>query len=226
MKIWLKNTLAGTVFALGIGGTIAYSTWLRPILNDEVVYIATTTIAPNAVIERGDWTKARISRNVVPVGAVVSPSTLVGQMASTTIPQHGIFTASNIEKDPLAITPNTQDFQLSRSWISVVPDSLRRGNEVYMYLLPSTTPATPHNITQAETGAPFLSNIPVEFVHNGSNQEVLNANPPVSGDLGSRANGTAVPSDVELKLTNSQVSEVISAIAQKDKFILTYSIPT
>lgn len=223
MKLWLKNTLAGTVFVFGIGGTIAYSNWLRPILNDQKVYIAKSTLAPNAVIGSNDWTATRIPRSDVPVGALTSPTSFVGKMARATIPQRGIFTDSNIENNPLAITTNTQVFELTSSWIADVPDSLRRGNEVYIYVLQNTTPATPTNIHQAETTAPLLSNVPVEFVHNGSNQEVLNVNPPSSGDLGTRANGTSVPSKVELKLTDSQVNQIMSAIASQEKFILTYS---
>ncbi|MFD1674153.1 flagella basal body P-ring formation protein FlgA [Alicyclobacillus fodiniaquatilis] len=235
VKQWFKYGAATVVFLIGCGGTIAYTNWIRPVLNDQEVWFATKTLTPNAMIQASELTHGYMDKDHIPEGSVLDENQIVGKRASVTIPENGIITNSNLETDSLALTKGTQDFQVSSDWIASIEDTLRRGDHVDIYLLPSDqeTMTTGSNgaghktaaINAAMQSPPYLKNIPVEWVHNDSNQEVVNNSAQGTGDLGSPENGTAVPSKLELKLTNNQVSELVTAIKAQNKLIISY-LPT
>lgn len=229
----MKHSLAATVFVVGIGGTFAYVNVLRPELVDRTVLLATHTIQPNQVITRQDLIAQRVPTDVLPTGYLTPSDSVIGDMAAQVIPTHQVLSSSAVEKSPLALTRQTIDVPIVSTWIAGVPDSLRRGNLTDIYLYKQTPSSEVRAKKSLSAGAmqhittreqPLLTDIPVEFVRNGQNQEVTsNSRDTNSYGLASRANGTAVPEELELAMTQQDFSKLLHRLEEGYQLIFAYS---
>ncbi|SFV03662.1 SAF domain-containing protein [Alicyclobacillus macrosporangiidus] len=245
MKPWLKNTLAGATLLVGVGGTIVYNQYLSPIINDAPAYVATRNIEPNTVIQAGDIKAVHVPRAIVVPSAISDPNAIVGKMAAQTIVVNQQITPVDLETDPLVPQKGQYIVPIISQWIAAMPDSLRRGDKVTIYVRPApsstsgTSPTAPPAVSQHSTPAPtapnnfmsqvsqepLLQDVPVEFVRNGSNQEVQNA-PPVTlggGVLAERQNGTANPSEMELLMTKTDWDKLYAAVQANNQLVFVYA---
>jgi hypothetical protein len=230
LKTWHKNAIAATFVVLCAGGSVVYDQLLAPKLKDATVYVATHPLAANHIITSADVRPILIDRSYVSPTAVTDEQQIIGKMAAQVIAQNQQITADQLESDPLVPGPGQYIAPIMPNWIAAVPDSLRRGDKVNIYAYPPHSPGgapTPtgsmvSNLVQSQM--PILTDIRVEYVRNGSNQEVLNA-PPVTiggGALGERENGTATPSKLELLVTQDQWNQLYSTVKAGNQLVFVY----
>jgi len=235
MKSWLLNVIVGAVSVLSAAGSVAYNQLLAPQLNDKTVYLAARTVLPNTMISNSDLRAALVPTANVSPTAVLDPSKIIGKMAAQIVSQNTQITTSDLEDNPLVPSGDDIIVGINQSWISSVPNTLRRGDLVSVYVAPShQSGPTASSLAPLPTN-PILTNVPIEFVQNGSNQEVINSSSgtntssitPNWGD--SRANGSSAPAFLELLISsNDWTTSLYPYIIAGDQliFVATYSNKT
>lgn len=226
-KTLVLNSLAGLVLVATVAGTIIYNNYLSPILHDKTVLVASKTLQTNQVLDATDFKSVMVPTSLLEPGVVTSASQVSGMMSAQVITANQQITQNDLEANTLTPKANQEITPISPNWIYSVPDSLRRGDTVDIYVYPKPQlgqTMQPSQLTKNATKGPLLKNVTVEYVHNNNNQEVTNAPGPVDngGPLSLRENGTANPDLLELLLTPSQIV-TLQNLSITNQFIFTYS---
>ncbi|WP_436664466.1 SAF domain-containing protein (plasmid) [Alicyclobacillus acidoterrestris] len=244
MRTWVKYTIAGAVFVIGVPGSIIYNQYLSPYFKDETVYVATKTLSANSPLVEKETNGAVVSyfeaeklpRNQVSPGAITNPVELEGLYTTQAIAKNQQITNLDVEENPLALTPGTQDVPITSSWIAAMSPTIRQGDYVKIIPLPPSqtniavtnepNPTVGANQTNGkqikslqdlETANSSLDNIPVLYVHTSDNQEVTNAQ---NGTVANRDNGSGIPNNLDLKMTNAQATLLAQYVQQGYKLFI------
>lgn len=218
VKSWLKYTLATAFFVVGVGGSVTYNQFLEPYLNSEWVYVATQNLSANTALQPTDWLRERVLRSEVSPEAITNKNQLLGMYTIQGMTSLQQFTTATLQSNPYAITSGTVDVPVSSTWIASVSDTLRQGDYVTLIPIEKMTASNSANLV---TPTMDLSNLLVLSVHATGNEEVTT--PPSSAgsqSLGTRYSGTGTPSNLDLKMTESQAQEVATDVQQNDQFLV------
>ncbi|GMA65649.1 SAF domain-containing protein (plasmid) [Alicyclobacillus fastidiosus] len=235
MKTWVKYTVAAAVFAIGGPGSIAYNQFLSPYLNDETVYVASQNLGANSPINTSDFIALQLKRTEVSPNAITDPTQLEGMYTTQTMSKNQQFTSIDIEQNPLALTPGTQDVPITSSWIAAMSPTIRQGDYVKIVPLPPTQTSIAvspnvngknpngnnqpiNSLQDLENANSSLDNIPVLYVHTSDNQEVTDASSSTTPT--SRDNANGMPNNLDLKMTNAQAETLAGYIQQGYKLFI------
>lgn len=231
MNKWIKIGMAVAAIVVGDGGAILYNQYLSPKLTDESVFVAKAPISANSRIQAADLKQVLIPRNIVQPGSITNLMDAVNKLAAANIQTNQPITDALLETDALQPQKGQEIVALNSKWIAALPDTLRRGDHVtiYLYHQNGNTPISNTKAVQSvtKTTAAYLQNIPVEFVHNGSNQEITNQSTqhqPTTGTLTSRSNGSGDPAEVELLMSPQKYADLVSHVESGSQLVLAYSV--
>ena len=215
MKSWLKYTMAATVFAVGVGGSIAYNQFLAPYFTSEWVVVAAKPLGPNQPIA-GQFVRERLPDPDVSPGAITQVAQLSGEYTTGRMAQRQQFTTLNVQPDPFTITKGYEDVPIPSGWIEAVSDTIRQGDEV------SIVPLFPQNGIQPGSVLLHtdLNHILVLSVHTQNNQEVLTSPQTGVQSEGTREFGTGSPANLDLKMTTKQAQALARYIAEGEKLFI------
>lgn len=233
MKAWAKYTIAGVVFLIGAPGSVVYNQYLSPYLNDQTVYVATTNLntnTPVSVQQNGKilvyFKPEKMKRTQVSPGAITNPQQLIGLYTAQSMSENQQFTNLTVEPNPDAIMPGTQDVPITSSWIAAMSPTLRQGD--YVKIVPIPPNQTSVSVSNQSSSLSLqdlagnqspLDNIPVLYVHTTDNTEVTNAGTTSDSSM-ARDDGSGMPSNIDLLMTNTQASLLASYIQQGYKLFI------
>lgn len=206
-------------------------------------------IAKKDVITKSDLTIQRRSRkdlinNYVPATKI---SDVIGEDAGQVIPGNDMVSYSMIDYDHLI--PNAKKGQAIRpiphDWIYAMPGSIRRKDHVNIYIISKddlknmspdqTNPNSNQTMTASSNKkdssvttipdtsfmTPILTNIPVVYAKDSSNNEVVSSDPKNQQEK--RLTATGQISELEVILNNQQFEKLATAVVDKGaKLYFTY----
>lgn len=218
MKVWVKYTMAASIFLVGGPGSVAYNQFVSPYMNDQTVYVATANLSADTPITSYDFRGIPLKRSHVSPGAITNPYSMIGLYTTEAMSKNQQFTALTLEPDPLTLTPGTQDVPIPSSWIAAISPTIRQGDFVKIVPMPPTqTGSVPQQSLPVHSRT--LNNIPVLYVHTSSNQEVQNESVSPGTPL-ARDNGSGIPNNIDLKMTNAEADQVAKDVQQGDKLFI------
>ena len=215
MKPWMKYTMAATVFAVGVGGSIVYNQFLAPYFTSQWVYVATTPLGPNKPIGN-QFVRERLPDSAVSPGAITQMMQLQGNYTTQRMAARQQFTSVNVQPNPYTITKGYEDVPIPSGWIAAVSDTIRQGDDV------SLVPLSPQNGLQPGSVLLHtdLNHLLVLSVHTQNNQEVLTSPQVGVQSEGTRQFGTGSPANLDLKMTTKQAQAVARYIAEGEKLFI------
>lgn len=248
MKRYL-NTIVSIGLILGaISGIILWEAYLDDVINTKEVVVATRTLEKNAVIGKDDIKLAKIPIEQVPENAITDPGKTLGKETAFVIRKGQQIVTDTIDFE--GIVPNSDQVivPIPKEWLISVPGSLRRKDRVNIYEVPdkelsrkATIQANRTSVIKATeseqvstntlmsgqvyadfTGGaginqPIISGVTVAYAKDPSNQEVK---PAEQSKL--RIDATGTISDLELVLTEEQLSRLKLKALEGYKFIVAY----
>ncbi|KPV42686.1 SAF domain-containing protein [Alicyclobacillus ferrooxydans] len=236
--MWVGNALAGISLVVFVGGAVVYEQYLSPILQDTTVWVAATNIPPNTLLTAHNVKTELVPRRILETGAITNPVFLRNKRSATLLAANQQLTAKDLETNALTPVGNEQIYPIPSSWIYAIGGGIRRGDSVSIYAYPkNNTPGTPSNsfstsktTTQTATSSSqsvasvILSHVAVEYVRNGSNQEITNASPNAlssTNPYAQQENGNGTPTTVDLLLTPVQFQQ-LKTLSLTNQFIFSY----
>lgn len=214
MKKWLLRLLGVFCLLLFFGYIYVYETHLHGQFNQSDVVIALGHIPQNAIIQEENLALTSYPNELITQDTIQDKHQLVGLRTTQPINKNDTFTIEKTEPHFLKKTDEHRYFSIPQSWIQSVPGSLRRMDEVDVWLTPHQNHIELDFIVQHE---PYLQGIIVAFIKNSSNTEVVGALEPSD-----RLDAESRPALLELSLTNEQFKQLLRAHKAGYSFIFSY----
>lgn len=211
-----KNLILGLVFfILFIGVAIVIQKDVLGGYKNVDVYIATRDILPNEKVTTSDLKIFSLERELRTDDMIFRPSDVVGKAATTKIPENSFVTYSALDEEVLWPTENHSFYPIPNEWILHIQGSVRRYDQVNVIAVPERS--NDPTVQLPIISEPILQSVPVVFVKNNSNKEVLNE----EGD-DNRLLGTSRPTQIELSLTLDQFKRLEKTYMDGYSFVFSY----
>lgn len=205
---WKRPVIAVIATLVGAALVVTWDLYLHPKLTETTVVVAAQTIHTNTPITKSDLTTETILRtNEIP-NQINDSYELIGKVATVEIGQGLPFASFMISQNDLIPNETHQTYIIPLSWIYAIPNTVRRGDHITLYLVPN--PQVPH--FHVVNTKPFMVSVPVEYVLNSQGQEVTNLNPSSTANSAeNRQNSTSTINEIEVLLTQKQGQALIHA---------------
>lgn len=246
MKPSIKITLS---ILLSLSTVVGIVVW-DLILKDKIDTVEVLVVAPGVEIEAKQMiTGKEFIVEKRPKSSLIEnvllPSDLqhiIGYDASIPLMANQLVSLLHIDFDRIIPDPNKEEAirPIPSEWMYMQPGSLRRKDRINIYMLDkdfisnvtgnytknqenpnhSIFMPSPQEITSLYDLEPVLSNIPVVYAKDGSNNEVIDTT--VSHEDGSRLNASGKISELELNMNEEDFKLLIGYINQGYKIYITY----
>lgn len=184
-------------------------------INTKQIIKASRTIEQHQVITKEDLTISNVAANEYIEGSMEYVDEIIGVESNTIIPTGMAIHRSHLDFD--GTVPNNDEgiYPIPNQWITAIPGSLRSKDHIYIYIFPANGEGeeTVENLLPMATKL-FQEEIKVAFIRDRGNQTIKGV-----GGQSDRADGTAVPSDSELILSEKQFETITKKIQEGYKLI-------
>lgn len=235
MKIrFLHYFISFMVVLIGLGGLFTYDFVIRPtILSKQVVMISETNeILPKGHILKEENLVVRpIDTLAVPKGYFTSVNQLVGKTLANDVTGGVILVSSFVNDGLLSLKEGEAICPIPKNSIFAVNGSLRSGDIVDIYVVPSNENQTEEDvISYDQTGQPviigktksktkkILESVPVVYARSDDNNDVLDSE---NGNVNRRTTSTGNISNLEVKVTDDDMKLISKYIDEGYKVWIT-----
>lgn len=151
---------------------------------------------------------------------VISSDDIIGKQAVTKILGSTPVLKQSFEDVTVFLEDNEMVFSIAPEWIVSTPDSIRRGDNIFLYAIKSSKWATSENISfkELDTSKPVVESV-VIYAKDSTNREVVTVGGTSSDD---RYDGTSTVDNLEIKLTEEDFAKLKNYHDNGYEFIISY----
>lgn len=199
------------------------------------VIIAKDDIKQGTIIKAEMLRKSKEEASRITSNAITNPKDVLGYAAKIQIPKNAQIDKAYIENPEMLLEKDQYIFKLPNEWIKAVPNTLRRKDKGYIYLVNSqlfnidsrrneaensdgsTTPTYPGNQGNIaiETDKDIIET-QIAYVKDSANREVVTLSDQ------ERIDGSSTISEVEVILTMEEFQSIERAVAEGYKIMIMY----
>lgn len=213
-KKWLFRLLGILFIFIFVGYIFVYETYLHGKLSTTKVVVATNNIESYELLTEENTYLSDYPRELVTEDTLLASKDVIGKRAAHDISANDPFTKKKVMSSKLRSEENERYFSIPSSWLVSVPGSLRRLDEVDIWL----TRVAKEPLTQTfSTEKPLLEKKVVAYLKSSNNVEVTGV-----GEASNRLDAINNPSRIELGLTDEEFNELKKAVESGYGLIISY----
>lgn len=212
-----KGLIGILLIVLTAGGIYAWESFGRQELTYTDIIVFKEDIGERTVVTRDMLGRLKLESSTLPVGVITDPELVIGKETKTFLPSIMPLSEKFFSDPELTAGGDRYVFKIPEQWVYSFPQTLRRGDEIYLY--PFRDPEDPPTgesgpVQTYDTGKPILS-ARVGFVKDNANREVVN-----TGD--NRYDGSATLAQIEIIATEDSYNQLREAYESGYRFNLMY----
>ena len=163
----------------------------------------------------------KVDKTTVIAEAIINPNDIVGKESLTYIPKGLQLSAKFFEDPDMATGSGEYVFSLPDAWVYAYPQSLRRGDTVYLYPIKAkANEVDPYLLAEG----PVVTEVPKEpiittkvvYVKDSSNREVTDVKE-------ARLDGTAVVGRVEIVVNDNEYRKLQQSYNEGNSLLILYN---
>ena len=195
-----KERLKGVLAVLLIAATFACGYYWENYGRQQFTYtdiiVFKEPVAANTEVKRNMLGIMKVENTTLIEDAVTNPESIIGKETANYIPCRLPLTKKFFTEAGLSTGSGKYNFKIPEQWIYSFPQTLRRGDKIYIYAIPSEEKYD----TYAEGGQALaaqdrpLFQTKVAYVKDSANREVLNV-------ANNRYDGTSTAAQIEIIIT-------------------------
>ncbi len=208
--------ILGILFILSAVAIIFYwENYGREELLYKNVMIAKENIYKNETLTEENVMVAKVEDTFITEEVALENAQIIGKESKQFIPQNAIVDMRYVGEPELLIHVNEYIMQLPNDWIEVYPDSLRRGDHIFLYPV--------FNFTDEYTTEACINTVPVTklvvaYVKDSGNREVID----VDQKKLERYDGTSTIDSIEVIISFADTEKLLEFYKNGYKFIILY----
>lgn len=213
MKSVIKGIAGVLLILLMVALPYYWENYGRELTMLEVVAFK-ENVEKNTVVEKDmlKFIKADYDKKVE--GVITDPEDIIGLETKNYIPKDYQLVEQFFDKATLVLEDDEVIFKLPSDWIKAFPNSLRRGDIIYIYEVTALGENIYKNVNIDEK-EPLLEST-IAFVKDSSNREVITI-----GDK-NRFDGSSKISDIEIICNQDMINKLYESVSNNNKFIIYY----
>lgn len=219
-KVKLRGFIGIALLILVIAGGYIWETYGRQALTYTDVIVFKKDVQENVIVTADMLGVMKLERGTLIENAITNPNKITGKETTTFIPSKMPLTTKFFANPDLTTGNNKYTFKIPEEWIYSYPQTIRRGDEIYIYpiSLPDevstyTDIPTTINITYNQEKPLLKAN--VVYVKDSSNREVVNTG-------SNRYDGSANVAQIEIITTEEKYNILTAAYQNGYKFNILY----
>lgn len=223
----VRNTLYNTLMAMlgivfivaAVGAVVYWEVYGRETFTYQEVLVLRESVGKNTIIteEMLTWTKREEGSLIG--GAVFDPQLLIGKESKHFIPANEQLLDVYFDEPSLVKDDDEFTFKIPDDWLEDIPQSLRRGDTVFVY--PINVYETVDGVVETYKGIQGqpISELTVAYVKDSANREVQNLEDIETEE---RLTGSSTVSMVEVIVTMEDVKKMEAFVDAGYEFVLLY----
>ncbi len=220
------NRIKGILGVLMIISAVGIIIYWENIGREELLYkeiiIAKEDIHKNDMITEENITFAKIEKNMITDHTALEREQVLNKESKQFIPQKSIIDLRYLGEPELLIHDDEYIMKIPGGWIHECPDSLRRGDHIFLYPILLSTEQFPGDESALKEEVVFkkapVAEMIVAYVKDSGNREVVNA----GNEKSERLDGTAGIDSIEVIISLDIIEELLDLYEKGYKFIALY----
>ncbi len=229
---FLKGLIGVLLLGIVGGGIFYWESYGRESLIYKEVVVFIQSIPKNTIIDATMLGSIRIEEKHIIENAILDPSKIIGLESKNFIPQGAILSPEYFGESTLVLGSDERIFKIPQEWIKSFPQTLRRGDQAYIYpveIIEETTVSKVSSNTDTDTTTDIIEDViyskksdepiavvTIAFVKDSANREVID----VEGT--DRINSSSSIASIEVIATVEVVNQIISEVQKGLSLILLY----
>ncbi|MGN0711690.1 MAG: hypothetical protein ACI4LO_08005 [Anaerovoracaceae bacterium] len=202
---------------------ISWEKYGREALTYDSVIVFKQDVQKGTIVTKKQLGIMRIEKNSMIEGAIQDPELIIGKRTNSFIPRAAQLCAEYFTNPELVTGEGKNVFSIPMDWIYAFPQTLRRGDRVHFYtvygeLLEESYYEIEYeqleNLISSGSDKPIVS-VNVAYVKDSGNREVVD----VTAD---RMDASAVITDIEVVISESDYQELKNAAESGMQFVIMY----
>ncbi len=212
----IKGVLGVLLIISAVGIIIYWENYGREELLYKEVIIAKEDIFKNDIITGKNITLAKVENNMITENTALEREKVLKKESKQFIPKNSIIDLRYLGEPELQIHVNEYIMKIPDAWIHEYPDSLRRGDRIFLYpiLLPSDQIPEEEEVIKKIPIAEMV----VAYVKDSGNREVVNADK----EKLERLDGTSRIDSIEVIANLDLIKDIFQFYKNGYKFIILY----
>lgn len=216
-KNWFLRILGVFLILVFIGYVVLYETKLHGYFTSTKIPLAKGDIEAHQVITTNDVYMKAYPNDLLTDEVVTKAQNVVGTRATTFISKNATISKAQVEPKSLRKEGKEHFFSIPSSWLADLPGSLRRLDNVDIWVIKPKSNNAYQTGTEFPSTKPLISNAYVAFIKNAQNLEVMGLT-----KANDRLNAQSSPAKIELSLTNEQYAKMKKAVENGYLLSLSY----
>ncbi len=229
-KARMKGFLGIFLIIVVLTGIYFWEDMGRENLMYQRVIVLKEDVKKNTIIKKDMLGTMKIDKTTLIKGTITDPDQIIGKETLNYIPRGLQLTEMFFEDPELATGDGKFIFSIPDNWVYSYPQSLRRGDTVYLYPVIDKKNIDSNTVIDMETPIETAPDVPVvtpiviakvAYAKDNSNREVEDA------DLGSagnkRLNGTSVVGTIELVVDDNEYKKLLQSYNDGYSLLILYN---
>jgi hypothetical protein len=208
---------------ISVAGAFVWEKYGKEALVYSDVLVFKEDVKPNTVIKKEMLGIKRIDKSALLENRILSPEEIVNKQATVFIPMGMQLYGQMFEDQDLATGEGEYIFAIPKDWVFAYPDTLRRGDTVYLYEIKPIEEkdgtyygeySQASEISSASLDQALIST-KVAYVKDSGNREVVDV-------VSERIDASATAAKIEVVINDEKYQKLKSSYENGNKFILMY----